>query len=113
MAAAARVMASAFTDKDDAPVLPHALAAASHGYRLGVEPAAVASIWGLAAAHYLDIGDPRTARDLLTPTLQLRQQLNGEDSPEVAPTLGNLGNAELALGDPAAARALHRRALAI
>src|SRR5258708_4150570 len=101
-----------------AVLLPHVLAATGHLDTAGDQPAREAmadASWLLdRAGTYLQVHARLTdARELLERALAIDEAAYGPDHPHVATRLNNLAGILRDLGQPAAARPLQERALAI
>jgi len=95
-----------------AQLLPHVLAAADYAERQEAAGAAAATLH--RATEYLSRrAEFRAAQAAGERALAIKEAVYGPDHPEVAGTLGNLGNVLEELGELAAARAVLERALTI
>ena len=94
-------------------LLPHALRAAEYAEDLGASPEMTAEILARVAAYEGSRADFAAARQLLERALKIQEPACGRESPEVARTLGQLGDVLQQQGDLYGARAYHERSLAI
>jgi serine/threonine-protein kinase len=80
---------------------------------LAAQPVLRARMQGILGTVHGSIGAYDRARTLLEASMAGYRALSGEDSPELAQTLGRLGRVQRSAGDPAGAEAAFRQALAI
>jgi len=118
---AVRRMAAAFdfqsqdptTWSECAELLPHALAAAEHGERAGVELTQAAGLLDSAGRYLNRTAQFAQARELFTRALAIYEQVCGQSHPKVSAVANNLGRVLTRLGDHQSAAQHFERALAI
>jgi tetratricopeptide (TPR) repeat protein len=96
-----------------AQLIPHVLAAADHATSQPAAAAAAGSLLNLALEYLSRRAELRAARAAGEQALAIFEAAYGPDQPEVARSLGNLGNVLQQLGELDAARAAQERALAV
>jgi tetratricopeptide (TPR) repeat protein len=96
-----------------AQLLPHLLAATDHAMSQPAAGAAAGSLLNRATEYLGRRVELRAARAAAERALIITEAAYGPDHPQVARTLGNLGNVLETLGELAAARAAQERALSI
>ncbi|MDP9072568.1 MAG: FxSxx-COOH system tetratricopeptide repeat protein, partial [Actinomycetota bacterium] len=119
--AAVATLRTAFPPDPDDPgfrfeserLLPHGFAAADHARGLGVDPAAVASLYHHVGRYHRSRSDLARARVSIELSLALTEGSHGPRHPGLAAPLNDLGWVLRDLAEPAAARACFERALAI
>ncbi len=118
---AVRRMAAAFdfqsqdpsTWNECAELLPHALAAAEHGERAGVELTQAAALLNSAGRYLNRTAQFAQARELFARALSIYENVCGHSHPKVSAVANNLGRVLTKLGDHRAAAEHFERALAI
>lgn len=96
-----------------AALLPHALAIAKHAEDGQVALQNTGLLLNEVGIYLSSRAEDQAARQQLERALRIREEVFGPNHPDVAITLGNLGNVLLALGDREGARDHLQRALAI
>jgi tetratricopeptide (TPR) repeat protein len=94
-------------------LLPHLLAVAGHGERLGIAGEAVSWLLDRASTYLRERGQYRQARPLAERGLTIAEAAAGPDDPQVAWRCDTLGRVLRELGDLPGARDQFERALAI
>jgi tetratricopeptide (TPR) repeat protein len=92
-------------------LLPHALAVIDHGLDLMVELTRTSALLNQVAGYFWSHGETSEAKASLETALNTTQAVFGEEHPNVAVTLNNLGLVLRGLGELETAKAVYQRAL--
>jgi TIR domain-containing protein/tetratricopeptide repeat protein/NB-ARC domain-containing protein len=118
-ATAVRLLRAGFPDSNDVAewpecerLLPHALAATSHGQRLGLESEQWPQLSSQSTTYLWRRGQYRQALASNEQALAACRRVLGDDHPDTLRLMNNLAALRNALGDLVGARQLHEQALA-